>query len=250
MQKLANGLKSLVRWALPKRLQEQLRSHYLTRKVMAGQYVEPEMAMLNSLVNPGQVVLDIGANVGFYTAHLSGLVGPSGRVYSFEPITENFRILERVVKGKRLENVTTIWAAVGREPGEWNMVIPDKSDFTGFYEARLANEKDTGKKQPVRVFSLDQLLADGIFSSVDFIKCDAEGSELDILLGGIQLLTKNSPLLLIEVQRKTGDEVFKLLHSLGYRSFVLKNGLSETNQFDPAYWNYFFLPQKVATLLV
>ena len=242
------GLKSFARWALPKRLQEHLRALYLTRKVISGKYVEPEMAMLNSLVHAGQFVLDIGANVGYYTIRLSELVGPSGHVHSFEPITENFRILERAVKGKRLENVTTILAAVGRAPGEWDMVIPDKSDFTGFYQARLASEEDPGRKQRVKVLSLDQLRANGILSAVDFIKCDAEGSELDILKGGIQLLTKDLPLLLIEVQSKNGDEVFKLLHSLGYGSFVLKNGLSEINQFDPQIWNYFFLPPKGAPL--
>jgi FkbM family methyltransferase len=246
LKKLVAGLKSFARRALPRRLQEYLRSHYLTRKVLAGKYVEPEMAILNSLVRAGQVVVDIGANVGYYTIRLSELVGSSGRVYSFEPITENFRILERAVKGKQLENVTTILAAVESKPGEGDMVIPIKDDFTGFYQARLGAESAAGTKQHVKVVSLDQLWSDGTLPTVDFIKCDAEGSELRILQGAIRLLRTKHPSLLLEVQSQTGMEVFELLHGLGYKSFILNDELEEIAQFDPKFWNYFFLEQNEA----
>jgi FkbM family methyltransferase len=230
--------------ALPMPLQEYLRAHYLTRKVLAGRYVEPEMAILNSLVHAGQVVLDIGANVGYYTIRLSELVGPSGRVYSFEPITENYKILERAVKGKQLKNVTTILAAVESKSGEGDMVIPIKEDFTGFYQARLAVDSSVGTKQHVRVVSLDQLWVDGTLPPVDFIKCDAEGSELRILQGAIGLLREKHPSLLLEVQSQTGPEVFELLRSLGYQSFILNGKLEEISQFNPKFWNYFFLEQS------
>jgi FkbM family methyltransferase len=230
-----------VRWGLPNAVQNPLRAYYLTRKVLAEKYLEPEMAVLRYLVGPGQAAIDIGANVGFYTMFLARLVGPSGRVYSFEPISENHKILDRVVRSGRLGSVKTFLAAVDRQPGEREMVIPNNSDFTGFYQARLAGTKDLGQRQLVKVVSLDQLWSDGTLPSLDFIKCDAEGSELGILQGGIRLLKRFHPSLLLEVQHKTGAEVFDFLYGLGYKSFVLDGEFVEVDQFNSRFWNYFFL---------
>jgi FkbM family methyltransferase len=199
------------------------------------------MQGIRRFVTLGQHVVDVGANVGFYSVFLAGLVGPSGCVYSFEPVSQNFNILDEVIKRKRLTNVKAFFAAVDRVPGEQNMVIPDRADFTGFYQARLASVEDAGKKQRVRVVSLDQFWTEAILPSVDFIKCDAEGSELGILQGAAQLLKKSHPTLFLEVQRKTGAEVFNLLHSFGYQAFVFKGEFREVRQFDPSVWNYFFV---------
>jgi len=241
MRNAAGWVKAIARRALPSFVQRQLRAYYLTRKVLGnGEYLEPEMAVLHSLVSVGQVVVDIGANVGFYTRLLSELVGPSGHVYSFEPVSDNYRVLSQVVGRGGLANVKTFFAAVDHQPGDNDMIIPDKSDFTGFYQARLAMKEDSGRRQHVKVVSLDQLWNDGILPTVDFIKCDAEGSELGILKGGLRLLTKSKPSLLLEIQRKTSAEVFDLLHAVGYKSYVLNAGFAEISHFDPEFWNYFF----------
>jgi FkbM family methyltransferase len=241
MKTQAAWIKTIARRALPNFVQEHLRAYYLTLKVLGdGEYVEPEMAVLGSLISPGQVAVDIGANVGFYTKLLSELVGPSGQVYSFEPVSDNFRVLDRVVVRGRLANVKTFFAAVDHQPGENDMIIPDKSDFTGFYQARLAADVDSGRRQHVKVVSLDQLWNDEILRSVDFVKCDAEGSELGILKGGIRLLAKSKPSMLVEIQRKTSAEVFDLLHAIGYKSYVLNDGFTEISEFAPEFWNYFF----------
>jgi FkbM family methyltransferase len=234
------GLKVFVRKVLPKNLQRQLRSYYLTKRVLSGKYIEPEMAILRRIIRSGQAVVDIGANIGFYTLYLSELVGPSGSVYAFEPISENFEILSRAVRMRKLQNVKPFFAAVNREPGEREMIIPDNGDFTGFYQAHLADREDAGMRELVHVSSLDQLLSDGVLSAVDFIKCDAEGSELGILQGGIKLLNEFHPSLLVEIQGKTSKEVFDLLHGLDYKSYVLQDGFMEIERFDAKFWNYFF----------
>src|SRR6266404_639873 len=244
----ATGLKTIARWALPNAVMGRLRDYYLTRKVLANkEYVESEMTILHSLVMPGQVAVDIGANVGYYTKLLSQLVGPSGRVFSFEPISENFKILDGVVRKGRLTNVRRFPFALDREPGTLHMVIPDRSDFTGFYQARLAGHEERGRKQQVSVVALDRFWSEETLPSVDFIKCDAEGNELRILEGGIELLKRSHPSLLLEIQRKTGTDVFDLLHALGYKSFILHGDFVEINQFDPKFWNYFFLEQTGAS---
>jgi FkbM family methyltransferase len=236
------ALKRIANRLLPERLRRRLRSYYLERKVLtSGVDVEPEMKALRKLILPGQVALDIGANVGFYTRLLSSLVGTSGQVFAFEPIGENFEILQRVVSRGGMCNTKVFRAAVAQQAGKQEMVIPRREDFTGFYQAKLASEGEAGERQTVQVVSLDQLANERVFSMADFIKCDAEGSELAILEGGIDLLRQTLPALLIEVQRKTGAEVFALLSGLGYKTYRLDGRLVEVKRFDPRFWNYIFL---------
>jgi FkbM family methyltransferase len=239
-------LKTLARRGLPFGIQKRIRAFYLTRKVLSGrEFVEPEMKVISCIVSQGQFVLDIGANVGFYTILLSRLVGSSGKVYSFEPISQNYEILQNVVRDGHLSNVQIFHAAVDQKPGELDMVIPDRQDFTGFYQARLAEWEELGRKERVKVVSLDDLMIDGTLKSVDFIKCDAEGNELRILLGASGLLKQYEPSLLLEVQRKKGAEVFNLLYGLGYRSYRLEGStFVEVRGFNPTFWNYFFFSPK------
>lgn len=251
MSEVIEVLKTIANRMLPKRVRRSLRSYYLEREVLNGTVdVEPEMQVLRKLVLPGQTVLDIGANVGFYTKLLSSLVGPSGNVLAFEPIGENFEILQKVVFGGGMSNTKVLRVAIAEKTRKQEMVIPPRKDFTGFYQAKLAADDDAGDRQTVTVYSLDQLVSEGVFSKADFVKCDTEGSELAVLNGGIELLRSNNPSLLIEVQRKTGNEVFALLSTLGYKAYRFDGRLLNVERFDPTFWNYIFLHPARAPKLV
>ena len=128
--------KELLKWLILKtitpRLQQKLRCLYLARRVVSKQgYREPEIEVLENLVRAGSAVADIGANAGVYTFEFSSLVGPDGRVYAFEPISENFEILQAVISKAHLSNVTSFGAALGSIPSQREMVIPALLGFTG-----------------------------------------------------------------------------------------------------------------------
>ena len=152
---LLDMLKDSIRMLCSPRLQSQLRLLYVTRQVVKSQnFHEPEMALLKSLVQAGDHVADIGANVGAYTKELSRLVGASGHVYSFEPISENFNILQTVIRKANLMNVDPIYAALGSVSEQRQMVIPESRAFTGFYLAHLAQPEDQGRRMTVDVLTL------------------------------------------------------------------------------------------------
>src|SRR6266852_5339598 len=118
-------LKALLRICSP-RLQHRLRRAYVTRRVLKSQGpAESEMAILKSLISAGDSVADIGANVGVYTREFSLLVGQGGRVYSCEPVVENYHILEDVTRKAGLSNVHLFNAAIASEVGQRQMVIPN-----------------------------------------------------------------------------------------------------------------------------
>src|SRR5215472_4004080 len=96
---LVDLLKASIRMICSPPLQNRLRLLYVPRQIVKNQiFHEPEMALLKSLVVAGDCVADVGANVGAYTMELSHLVGPGGNVYSFEPISENYDILQAVIR--------------------------------------------------------------------------------------------------------------------------------------------------------
>jgi FkbM family methyltransferase len=240
-------VKVLILKASTRRFQQRLRFTYLTHRVSRMQgYREPEMDVLKSLVHAGFSVADVGANVGAYTVQLAILTGASGKVYAFEPILENYEILESVVRKARLLNVSTFRAALGSNRSQSVMVIPNLG-FAGYYWAHFARAGDSGRQQTVDVFSLDDLWKKGKIPRLDFIKCDVEGSELEVIRGALELVQSQFPGWLLEVSRETSNDLFGILKDLGYRAFVYDKQLVETDVYrDKEFSNYFFLHPKTS----
>lgn len=241
-------LKGLVLRTCSPGVQKELRRWYVVRDVLrASKHEEPEAALLPSLIRSGDSVADIGANVGYYTRQLASLVGRDGRVYSFEPLAENFEILETVVRKGHLENVRCFRTALGSQPGLRELVIPNMKGFTGTYWAHFAHPGDSGRREPVKVLSLDTLWKKRAIPQLDFIKCDVERAELEVLEGGRDLIRSRHAGWLLEVSQKTSGDVFSLFHAEGYHAFVYAGKLAPTEQYrEGEFSNYFFLhPESV-----
>jgi FkbM family methyltransferase len=234
-------LKRLIAATCSPRLQHRIRRFYLVHQAATQRgFREPELSVLPALVGPGDQTADVGANAGVYTQELSRLVGPRGRVYAFEPLVANYDVLLAVTQKLRLENVSAHRMALAAQCGERQMTVPDLGGYTGYYWARFARADETGEK--VVVATLDSLWGQGLFPGLDFIKCDVEGSELEVLQGSVSVLRTHAPALLIEVSRDASGDVFGLLGDHGYRAFVYRGALVATPGYrDKEFSNYFFL---------
>lgn len=209
---------------------------------------EPEMQLIRSLVSIGDSVADVGANAGWYTAEFSSAVGPQGRVYSFEPVGENYAILVALLRKAHLDNVLPFRAALAAQPAEAEVVIPEMEGFLGYYWAHLAKPEDRGRRETIKVLTLDQLAKAGTIGRLDFVKCDVEGGELNVILGGQATIRSQKPGWLVEVSRDSSGPVFDLFQHEGYQAFVLNNGqLVEVKSYrDKEFSNYFFLHSRSA----
>jgi FkbM family methyltransferase len=208
---------------------------------------EPEMAVIPMIVAPDSVAVDVGANVGVYTSELSAAVGPRGKVYSFEPVAETFDILSALVRSARLANVSAFRMALGAQVGQCEMVVPDMDAFTGYYWAHLAQAGELGRREIVTISTLDEIYRSEKMTRVDFIKCDVEGCELDVVCGSQETVRRHKPAWLIEVSQKASDDIFRVLFGWGYRAYVLDGKLTETGRYrDKEFSNYFFLHAESA----
>ncbi len=154
---------------------------YRAYKSRADQH---ERAWIRQLIAPGDVIVDVGANVGVYSVFFSELVGPRGAVFAFEPDPQNFARLARTTAG--LARVFPTEAAVGDETGSIQLF---QSKGLNFDHRTYANPDDEHSVS-VAITRLDdvQALED---QRIRLIKIDVQGFELSVLRGASQTLARN-----------------------------------------------------------
>jgi FkbM family methyltransferase len=159
-------------------------------------------------VNAGDVVYDIGANVGSYTILASVLVGVRGRVVAFEPVAENLRYLKEHVRINRLDNVTVIASAVGERMGETSFLPhPD----------RLQGRIDPSGTEVVPVVRLDDWVATERAPPPSCLKIDVEGGEEDVLTGASEVLRTRRPVVFLATHGEDARmRCLALLDEAGY----------------------------------
>jgi FkbM family methyltransferase len=156
-----------------------------------GVYEALETRLFEESIAPGDVVVDVGAHIGYYTLLAARAVGPQGSVIAFEPERENFRHLSRNLAENGYTNVTCVNGAVSDRSGRQALFI--SSDNTGDHRIYTGDEKRA--KYSVDVVSLDDFFADRS-KSVNVIKMDVQGAEPKVLEGMKALLRANDDVVL------------------------------------------------------
>lgn len=193
-----------------------------------GSYELDKQKLFERTIQPGKVVYDLGANVGFYTLLSSVIVGASGKVYAFEPLPRNINYLRQHMKINQVENVQIIEAAISDKTGE--VTFNEGADpSTGRIDGNGAIY--------VKCVALDQLYASNEVLAPDFMKIDIEGGELLALQGARQIIEKHHPVIFLATH---GNEVhvqcLKLLASFGYEvRSVDQRSMEETDEVIATY---------------
>jgi len=157
---------------------------------------EPEVVKaLSEVVSPGDVTLDIGAHIGFYSLLLARLVGPTGQVIAFEPLPGNFKILAENVELNHCSQVRAINKAVLRRKSTMAITIPHDQPLPG--SVSLFTDYG-GQTVVVEAVSLDEFVREARVP-VNFIKMDVEGAEELVLHGGWRTIESHHPTLMIEI---------------------------------------------------
>ncbi len=235
---------------LPERLQAFLRQVHYRRKLRQAQLTdEPDLAAISLLTKPGDTVFDLGANFGLFTRFLSESVGKEGRVFSFEPTGDMFGVLEGNCAHLGLSNARIFRTALSDRTGVSEMVIPVREDGTlNHYEASLAGGEGGGKSVAVETSTLDDFCAHHGIDRIDFIKCDVEGHELEVLDGARRTLLHHRPTMLIEVNAPLdagghGTRVLEKVRELDYDIHTLQNGELKAWQPGEVSVNYVLKPR-------
>ncbi len=183
-----------------------------------GTYEPEETALVESIVKPGQFVVDLGACIGYYTLLLSKLVGPTGRVIALEPAPDTCAILRRNIARNGLTNITVVNAAAGESsrPGQL-FLSQNRMDYHTESHAG-------GRSVPIDIIALDDYLQENV--TIDFVKMDIQGAE-PVALRGMKCTLARSPSVRVlteywpdGIRRAGGDPQAFLEHlrSLGFET--------------------------------
>jgi FkbM family methyltransferase len=178
----------------------------------------PEVHILQSLVEYGSTVIDIGANVGQYSYALCQYAGPKGLVIAVEPLPETAELLRSAARRLGLP-VVVFECALSSRDGEAELLVPIIAGEKRHALASLEQHSAAGLRRRVSVRRLDDLCRE-VRGRISFIKIDVEGHELEVLRGGIDTLQQHRPSLLVEIEQRHSpvpiDETFAFMTSLGY----------------------------------
>ncbi len=195
-------------------------------------WFEDEIKFLRKVLGAGQQAIDIGANYGVYTLSMAQVVGPSGRVWAFEPASTTSAMLTQSIAANEFTQVILEKSALSSHRGSARLSLNDNSELN---ELIRTGTGDAGSSEEVPLTTLDECLVQHEWKDIAVLKMDAEGEEANILKGGKAFFSKLSPL--IEYEVKAGDalhlELIDAFAALGYRSYRLIPGLNLLVPFLP-----------------
>jgi FkbM family methyltransferase len=176
-----------------------------------------EQELLARLLKPGHTFYDVGANVGFYSTIAARLVGPTGRVYAFEPYGPSAATAKRNAHLNGFSNVTVVQTAIGSEEGTARLDTHTGPLSTHYRIARDASHATI----EVPITSIDLYAARHHLHGPNVVMIDVEGREIDVLRGMFTTLSSYRPIVMCEVHW-TGDAFQRLmlrhLAELGYEA--------------------------------
>lgn len=218
---------------------------------LTGEFEPDTTILVKKLLRQGDVVVDVGANIGYFSLLFSQCVGSKGHVYSYEPVPQLAAALQSNAELNKFKQITLSNLALSDHGGQAIFYVGPK-DNSGLSSLRPPRSSSA-------ILNVNLARFDEIFShaeNVSLIKIDVEGAELAVLRGMEKYLLKKLPNILVEVTsqflNEMGDSEQSLLaylQSFGYSCYVISEArvelLQSRKQPLPDQWNALFSVEKI-----
>jgi len=200
---------------------------FTVRGLAMGTYERSTAALFGNVVGPGMTVLDVGAHIGYFSLLAATRVGPTGRVWSFEPDPRNRDLLKRNVEANGFgDRIHVVPKAIGATEGETKLYRYQADSGSSSLFSRQATITDT---VPIHATTLDRWAELEGWPAVDFVKMDVEGAEWTALAGMAELNRRNPALALVvefnaEALEEAGvvsESFFRMLGDSGFERISL-----------------------------
>lgn len=160
--------------------------------------------IVQEIVKPGWVCVDVGANLGFYALLEARLAGKAGKVFAIEPISQNYKTLIKSIQKNNYDNAYAFRLALGDKSGEAEIRVSVASNGGNMFDEGKASgdgirviAEETIGKETVPVVTLDEFVQHDVAakeaSNIDFLRMDTEGFEPEIIAGGQETLARMKP---------------------------------------------------------
>lgn len=160
---------------------------------LRGLDYEPELKLFLSAIKQGDIVIDLGANIGTYAIRSAKIISQSGLIYAFEPFHKTRRRLEDAIKRNACTNIIVVPKAAGAYTGQAEIVIHGRGS-----SASLISEKQGGEVFSIPLITIDDFVKESAISRLDWVKMDIEGAEPLALSGMEATVARFRPCILFE----------------------------------------------------
>jgi FkbM family methyltransferase len=219
-------------------------SDFLQREIFVSGDFEPNVRRhILRILKPGDLFLDIGANVGFFSLLASKAVGPSGKVFAFEPAPKAHDALRRNLALNHIQNVTPVAIALSDSPGHGALFLDARNNSGA---SSFNRSPHSGEAIAVELDSYDRFASQNTLSTPALIKLDVEGAEVKVLRGMQALLSRpDRPPVVLEVSEwslkqmgSSKDELFALMLGHGYKVRLISPAGPSIYSEDDIYFQY------------
>ncbi len=210
-----------------------------------GTYEAAELEAILSLISQGDTVIDLGANIGWYSLQMAQRVGETGAVYSFEPYSQNFATLLKNIALNPGSKIAPEQIAISDTEGQLKLYLNKEEQNLGMV---TADSSEGEYLEETQMSTLDEVVKKHDIGPIDFIKIDIEGHEQAALRGMQSTLERDQPVLLIEILPSAGNDspspgISQQLTSLGYtKCYITDQGTLSDTETNPERHNYLFIP--------
>jgi FkbM family methyltransferase len=184
-----------------------------------GYYEKNTTELVSNILEEGEVFVDIGANIGYFTIVSAKEVGSEGEVYSYEPVSQNLDLLRKNIEVNELENVSVRNKLVSGSSGERSLGISKR-------KGQHSVKGDFSEEEMVKSVKLDEELE----RRISLVKIDVEGAELEVIEGGMETIRRDSPEIILEYNRSKWDtekfeKIFSEMNEL-YEFYTVERAIS------------------------
>ena len=188
-------------------------------------WFEDEIEFIRHFVKPGMNIIDIGANYGVYTFSMAQETRNLGKIWAFEPTSAVMKQLQYSKQLNLANNVELMHCALSDHCGEARLSLNANPELN---HLGVDNDDHDNASELVTLRTLDDFMTSIQAKSIDFMKLDAEGAELDILKGGKEFFQTFSPMVMYEFKHSgsANTALISALDDIGYKSYRLVPGLN------------------------
>lgn len=182
--------------------------------MLTGTHEQQVHEALRRTLRPGDVFMDIGSSIGYFTLVGAGIVGPGGRVIALDALRECAEATRFNARLNGLTQVETLHAAVAAHSGETDVVVTEEWLWSQL--ASVGGHSLEMRRDRVEAISIDDVVERLRLPTVDVVKIDVEGSELEVIAGMQRVLAEHKPFVICEMHDRNA-EFCAAIEDCGYR---------------------------------
>ncbi len=185
--------------------------NFQTRGLAYIKYEPHVCEVIQDIVKPGWMVIDVGAHIGYFSLLLAKCVGLNGRVFAFEPLPSNVALLRENIALNNYESIVRVEA----------QAVADASGIVSLHDGPTTSEAsimwyEENTEHAVPAVSLDDYFRPLGFPHVDFLKVDVEGAESLVIAGMETIISQSEPIFLLELHGEVARPGVERLMRAGY----------------------------------